>query len=56
MDKSDIFVVALIVLACVFCGWGVIHFQKRANACEKLGGEMLKTAEGYVCAEIRRVK
>ncbi len=56
MNKTEKFGIILIVFWTVLCLWAIFYFQERTNACEESGGEMVKTAGGYVCAEIRRVK
>ena len=52
---EKLFVAALIALGLVVLVVAVIFYQDKADKCEKAGGALVKTAGGFVCAEVRRV-
>lgn len=52
---EKLFVAALVALGLVVLVVAVIFYQDKADKCEKAGGLLVKTAGGFVCAEVRRV-
>lgn len=56
MNKSDkIFLAVLITVGVLIAVFAMLSFSDRANDCDKAGGKLVKTAEGFICAELRRV-
>jgi len=52
---EKLFVAALVALGLVVLVVAVTFYQDKADKCEKAGGALVKTAGGFVCAEVRRV-
>ena len=52
---EKLFVAALVALGLVVFVVAVTFYQDKADKCEKAGGALVKTAGGFVCAEVRRV-
>ena len=52
---EKVFVAALIAVSVLVGGIAIVLFNDRAEECEKAGGVLIKTAGGFVCAELRRV-
>ena len=52
---EKVFVAALITVSVLVGGIAIFLFNDRAEECEKAGGVLIKTAGGFVCAELRRV-
>lgn len=51
---EKVFVASLIAVSVLVGGIAIVLVNDLADECEKAGGVLIKTAGGFVCAELRR--
>jgi glucose uptake protein GlcU len=56
MGTFEKIIIGLISLVVVTTGFILIGFNDRLNACDAVGGTMVKTAEGWQCFKMVRLE